>query len=180
MLYSLQDITLVPAAVSEISSRSQCNPHADDFGMLPLFVAPMSSVIDDKNWRIFSRNYAEPPHFVGEDEKVVNSMITEGCEIEGTVENSVLSNGVKVEKGAIVKDAVIMSGAVIKANAKVIYSIIDSNTVISSGAVVGEDKSTAKGIAIVGSDLTLAENLVVEAGAMVNSDYGDGVSVNEN
>ena len=73
-----------------------------------------------------------------------------------------------------------MSGAVIKANAKVIYSIIDSNTVISSGAVVGEDKSTAKGIAIVGSDLTLAENLVVEAGAMVNSDYGDGVSVNEN
>ena len=53
MLYSLQDITLVPAAVSEISSRSQCNPHADDFGMLPLFVAPMSSVIDDKNWRIF-------------------------------------------------------------------------------------------------------------------------------
>lgn len=136
--------------------------------------------IHDKNWRIFSRNYAEPPHFVGEDAKVVNSMITEGCEIEGTVENSVLSNGVKVEKGAIVKDAVIMSGAVIKANAKVTYSIIDSNTVISSGAVVGEDKSTAKGIAIVGSDLTLAENLVVEAGAMVNSDYGDGVSVNEN
>lgn len=53
MLYSLQDITLIPATVSEISSRSQCNPHADDFGMLPLFVAPMSSVIDDKNWRIF-------------------------------------------------------------------------------------------------------------------------------
>lgn len=53
MLYSLQDITLIPATVSEISSRSQCNPHADDFGMLPLFVAPMSSVIDDKNWRTF-------------------------------------------------------------------------------------------------------------------------------
>ena len=136
--------------------------------------------IHDKNWRIFSRNYAEPPHFVGDDAVVVNSMITEGCEIEGTVENSVLANGVKVEKGAVVKDAVIMSGAVIKSGAKVIYSIIDSNTVISSGTVVGEDKATAKGIAIVGSDLTLAENLVIEAGAMVNSDYGDGVSVNEN
>ncbi|MBQ8392716.1 MAG: glucose-1-phosphate adenylyltransferase [Clostridia bacterium] len=136
--------------------------------------------IHDKNWRIFSRNYAEPPHFVGDDAVVVNSMITEGCEIDGVVENSVLANGVKVEKGAIVKDAVIMSGAVIKSGAKVIYSIIDSNTVISSGAVVGEDKATAKGIAIVGSDLTLAENLVIEAGAMVNNDYGDGVSVNEN
>ena len=53
MLYSLQDVTLIPAAISEISSRSQCNPHADDFGMLPLFVAPMSSVIDDKNWKTF-------------------------------------------------------------------------------------------------------------------------------
>ncbi|MBQ9744433.1 MAG: glucose-1-phosphate adenylyltransferase [Clostridia bacterium] len=136
--------------------------------------------IHDKNWRIFSRNYAEPPHFVGDDAIVVNSMITEGCEIDGVVENSVLANGVKVEKGAIVKDAVIMSGAVIKSGAKVIYSIIDSNTVISSGAVIGEDKATAKGIAIVGSDLTLAENLVIEAGAMVNNDYGDGVSVNEN
>ena len=38
--------------------------------------------IHDKNWRIFSRNYAEPPHFVGEDATVVNSMITEGCEID--------------------------------------------------------------------------------------------------
>ena len=136
--------------------------------------------IHDKNWRIFSRTYAEPPHFVGEDAVVVNSMITEGCEIEGTVENSVLSNGVIVEKGAIVKDAIIMSGAVIKAGAKVIYSIIDSNTVVSSGAVVGEDKATAKGIAIVGSDLTIAENIVIEAGAMVNNDYGDGVTVNAN
>ena len=136
--------------------------------------------IHDKNWRIFSRNYAEPPHFVGEDATVVNSMITEGCEIEGVVENSVLANGVIVEKGAVVKDTVIMSGAVIKSGAQVIYSIIDSNTVISSGAVVGEDKATAKGIAIVGSDLTIAENLKIEAGAMVNSDYGDGVTVNAN
>ena len=136
--------------------------------------------IHDKNWRIFSRNYAEPPHFVGDDATVVNSMITEGCEIEGVVENSVLANGVIVEKGAIVKDAVIMSGAVIKSGAKVLYSIIDSNTVISEGAVVGEDKSTAKGIAIVGSDLTVNENVKIEAGAMVNNEYGDGVTVNAN
>ena len=136
--------------------------------------------IHDKNWRIFSRNYAEPPHFVGDDATVVNSMITEGCEIEGTVENSVLANGVVVEKGAVVKDAVIMSGVVVKSGAQVIYSIIDSNTVISEGAVVGEDKSTAKGIAIVGSDLTVAENVKIAAGAMVNNEYGDGVTVNAN
>jgi len=136
--------------------------------------------IHDKNWRIFSRTYAEPPHFVGDNAKVENSMITEGCEIEGTVTNSVLANGVVVESGAVVKDAVIMSGAVIKSGAKVIYSIVDSNTVISSGAVVGEEKETAKGIAIVGCDLTVGENVNIPAGAMVNNEYGNGVTVNEN
>lgn len=56
MLYSLQDITLIPAVISNITSRRECNPYVDDFGMLPLFAAPMSSVIDDKNWRTFHNN----------------------------------------------------------------------------------------------------------------------------
>jgi len=54
MLYSLQDITLIPATVSDISSRSECDPYVEN--MLPLFTAPMSSVINDKNWEIFHNN----------------------------------------------------------------------------------------------------------------------------
>ena len=54
MLYSLQDITLIPATISDISSRSECDPYVEN--MLPLFTAPMSSVIDDKNWEIFHNN----------------------------------------------------------------------------------------------------------------------------
>lgn len=54
MLYSLQDITLIPAQVSNINSRSECNPY-DDYNRLPLFTAPMSQVIDDENWQEFGK-----------------------------------------------------------------------------------------------------------------------------
>ena len=135
--------------------------------------------IHDKSWRIFSRNYAQPPHHIGENATVSNSIISEGCEIQGTVEHSVLSNGVVVEKGAVVKDSVIMSGTVIKAGATVNYSIIDSESVISENAVVGEDKASAKGIAVIGTGLCVEPNVVISSDAMINNDSVDGVSVIE-
>lgn len=132
--------------------------------------------VHDKKWRIFSRNYAAPPHFIGNDATVANSIISEGCEIQGVVEHSVLSSNVIVEKGAIVKDSVIMSGTVIKAGAKVEYSIIDGNSIISENAVVGEPKDVAKGIAVVGSGLCVEPGVVINSEAMINSDAFDGVS----
>ena len=131
--------------------------------------------IHDKKWRIFSRNYAEPPHFVGDEASVSNSIITEGCCIEGLVENCVLSNSVVIEKGAIVKDSIIMSGTVIKSGAIVNYSIIDSNTIVSEGAAVGEPKECASGIAVIGSDLCVEKGVKIPSGAMINNDSTDGV-----
>ena len=131
--------------------------------------------IHDKSWRIFSRNYAEPPHFVGDEASVSNSIITEGCCIEGLVENCVLSNSVVIEKGAIVKDSIIMSGTVIKSGAIVNYSIIDSNTIVSEGAAVGEPKECASGIAVIGSDLCVEKGVKIPSGAMINNDSTDGV-----
>lgn len=132
--------------------------------------------VHDKSWRIFSRNYAEPPQFVGNGGNAVNSIITEGCVIEGLVENSVLSNGVIVEKGAVIKDSVIMSGVVVKAGSIVNYSIIDSNATISENAIVGENKATAKGITVIGSDITIGAGSIVEAGLMIDSDYNNSES----
>lgn len=54
MMYSLQDITLIPAEVSTVSSRSECNPHYEN-GKLPIFVAPMSQILDENNWEIFNQ-----------------------------------------------------------------------------------------------------------------------------
>ena len=133
--------------------------------------------VHDKNWRIFSRNYAAPPHYVGDKALVSDSIVSEGCEIHGTVEHSVLSSNVIVEKGAVVKDSVIMSGSVIKAGARVEYAIIDSDSVISEKATVGEAKEHAKGIAVVGSGLIVAPKAKIASDAMINNDSIDGVTI---
>ena len=52
-LYTLNDVTIVPAEVSDISSRSLCNPYYDDTKMLPIFVSPMNNIVDDNNFQSF-------------------------------------------------------------------------------------------------------------------------------
>ncbi|MBQ8402698.1 MAG: glucose-1-phosphate adenylyltransferase [Clostridia bacterium] len=122
----------------------------------------------DRDWRIYSRNNAVPPHFVGGYAKITNSLITEGCEIEGIVENSVLSSGVKVARGAYIKDSVILSGVVIGEGATVNYSIIDSDTTIGAGSVVGRTRSAEEQITVIGSDLNIMPGADIPGGTMVN------------
>ena len=122
-------------------------------------------VIHDRDWRIMSRNNAEPPHFVGGEAKISNSIVTEGCKIYGEVVNSVLSNGVVVEQGAVVKDSVILSGTHIGKGVYVNYSIIGSDTDVGKGSVIGRPKDVAEDITLVGVGLTLPSGTVVPAGA---------------
>jgi glucose-1-phosphate adenylyltransferase len=122
----------------------------------------------DRNFRIFYRHEAYPPHRIGAGSSIKNAMITEGCVIDGTVENSVLANGVTVEKGAVVRDCVIMSGVHIGAGAKLEYAIVDSDTVIGENSVIGEPKENAK-LLLVGSGLTFPANSNVEGGVMIDS-----------
>jgi glucose-1-phosphate adenylyltransferase len=120
----------------------------------------------DKNWRIFYRNNAEPPHKIGAAGKVVNSMITEGCVVNGEVVNSVLSNSVTIEEGAFVKDCVIMGGVTVKKGARVEYAIIDHDCVIEKDARVGASREAGGKIAVLGAGYKVAEGEVVEPGAM--------------
>lgn len=129
--------------------------------------------LNDKDWRIYSRNNAEPPHFVGENAEINNSLVTEGCEINGVVENSVLSNGVIVESGAYVKDSVIMSGTRIGSGSNVNYSIIDGDTVIGKNCTVGRPKEVAEGLTLIGSGVTLADDTVVPAGTMYSPEANE-------
>ena len=103
----------------------------------------------DKNSRIFSRNFARPPQYLGANSSIKNSLVSEGCRIYGTVENSVLSGGVIIKDGAIVKDAVIMDDVVIEEGAKVYTAIIDADTVVGKNAVVGEENASKDKIVVV-------------------------------
>lgn len=122
-----------------------------------------------KDWRIYSRNNNLPPHFISETATVKNSLITEGCDIRGTVINSVLSNGVTVEEGAVVRDSVLMTDVTVKAGARVEYSIIDSDTVICENASVGKERASARGLAVVGEGLAVEAGSVIPDGEMIGS-----------
>jgi len=93
--------------------------------------------MNDKSFRIYSRNMARPPQYLGDNSSVVTSLVSEGCRIYGSVENSILSGGVVIEEGAIVKDSIIMDDVVISKGAAVYTSIIDQDTVIAPGVTVG-------------------------------------------
>ena len=125
--------------------------------------------IDDKNYRIFSRHENEPPQYVGSDAMITNSSITEGCEIEGTVINSVLGYGVVVEKGAVVRNSVIMHHCTIKEGAQVEYSILDSDVTIGKNAKVGVAKEKAAGITVIGTGNDVADNETVADNQMIYS-----------
>ena len=91
----------------------------------------------DQNWRIYSRTTGMPPQYISENAEVENSLITDGCEVEGKLDYSILFENVTVEKGASVEYSLVMPGAVIKKGAKVRYSIIAENTVIGENAEIG-------------------------------------------
>ncbi len=123
--------------------------------------------LDDEKWRIFTRHETLAPQYVGENAKVVNSIIAEGCEIYGTVENSVLFPGVTVMEGATVRDSVVMGGCVVAENATVSYSILDTNVKVGAGAVIGGAKGDSAGVAVIGDSEEIAAGQTVGAGEMI-------------
>ncbi|MBE6879056.1 MAG: glucose-1-phosphate adenylyltransferase [Ruminococcaceae bacterium] len=129
----------------------------------------------DKEWKIYSRTLNSPPQYISEKAVVENSMISEGCEVEGTIDFSVLFQNVVVEEGAIVKDSIIMPNTVIKKGACIEYAIIGEGCVIEEGAHIGErpeavEDSANWGIAVIGNNLSVCKNAKVGAKAMIYND----------
>ncbi|MFY9944874.1 MAG: glucose-1-phosphate adenylyltransferase [Exiguobacterium chiriqhucha] len=92
----------------------------------------------DPNWKIYSVNPNQTPQFIGKDACVEQSVINEGCQIEGEVQHSVLFYDVRVGEGSLVKDSVIMPGARIGKDVTIHRAIVASCAVIQDGATVGE------------------------------------------
>ena len=148
--------------VGTVASLWQAN--MDLLGEAPEFY------VGDKTWKIHSRNPLAPPECIGETGVVKNSMVALGCEIAGTVENSILGSNVIVEKGAVVKDAVILANSVVKAGAVVSYSIIDENVTIGANAKIGQAKDPSTEIVVLGRGITVADGATVSEGQKHESD----------
>ena len=122
--------------------------------------------LTDNSWKIYSRNIASPPHYVSSDAQIENSLVEEGCTVEGKVDYSILFANVTVEKGATVEYSIVMPGTTIKAGANVQYSIIAENAVIKENAKVGSKPEEAQnldewGVAVVGSNINIGKNASV-------------------
>lgn len=129
----------------------------------------------DDAWKIYARNPVMPPQYVAEGAVTQNSMISEGCIVEGDVDFSILFAGVTVEKGVVVHDSIIMPGSVIKAGAVVEYSIVAENVVVGENAQVGdrpeniEDKANW-GVTVIAKGIHIGKNAKVPAKAMIEKD----------
>ena len=133
----------------------------------------------DPDWKIYARNPALPPHYIAPGAHVQNSMVTEGCVIEGTVDFSVVFAGVTIEEGAVVRDSIIMPGSVVRKGAVVDYTIVAEQTIIGENAVVGarpesmEDISSW-GVTVIGSGVTIGPDVHIAPKAMVETDVAAG------
>lgn len=117
--------------------------------------------LNDRDWKIYSKNPVRPAQYIGEDAKVKNSLITEGCLINGNIENSIVSQGVYVGKNTVIKDSVIMPNARIEDNVVIEKAIVGADAVIGRECRVGDGDS----IAVVAAN----ENLETE---VVSKDMG--------
>jgi len=128
---------------------------------MDLLENPLPIDLHDKKWRIYARNPGLAPHFIAEGGSVKNSLITEGCEVFGRVDHSILFAGVTIKEGAVIEDAVIMPGATIERGAIVRRAIVAEGAVVGAGSQVGEETGN---IAVVGQDAVLPAGSVVKAG----------------
>ncbi len=127
-------------------------------------------------WKIYTNSEHQPPLYTSADASVTRSLISEGCEIYGTVENSVISTGVVIEEGAVVKGSIIMADCVIKKGAVIDRCIIDEHTIIGENVKMGTGENVPNeakpkiyntGITVIGSDSEIPDNVEIGKNCVV-------------
>ena len=99
-----------------------------------------------KDWKIYTEDTLGKPQIIGDQAKVKNSLITQGCLVNGNVEGSVLFNNVNVGEGAKVIDSVLMPGVLVEEGAEVYKAIVDEGVVIRAKTKINKE---AKEVALV-------------------------------
>lgn len=173
------------------------NSYWKDVGTLASYWEANMELIDlipvfnlyEEFWKIYTKSDTLPPEYIGEEAEVGRSIIGKGSEIYGKVHNSVIGNGVIIEKGAVIKDSIIMKNAIIRSGANINKSIIAECVEIGEGAEIGigemaESKLDPKVYAF--DIATIAENSYIPANVKIGkntaiqgrteaSDYPNGM-----
>jgi len=140
-------------------------------------------------WRIYTKSDILPPQYIADNAKIERSLISEGCDIQGEVYNSVIGAGVTVEEGAVVRDSIIMKDTKIGKNVKIYKSIIAEEVVIDDNTEIGigeeapsklDKKIYAFGLATIGEKTYIPKNVKIGKNTAVMgqteaSDYHNGI-----
>jgi glucose-1-phosphate adenylyltransferase len=129
--------------------------------------------LNDRSWVIHTRTEERPPARIARDAIISDSMVTDGCIIQSgaSIERSILSAGVTIFPGAIVRDSVILTDTVIENDAIIERAIIDKKAHIDKGVHIGSlEPAQAFSITMVGKNSHIIEGIRVEAGAIIATD----------
>ncbi len=142
-------------------------------------LSPASGInLNDTHWKIYARSPSAAPQYIADTAEVKNSMVTEGCSVEGKADFSVLFANSTVEEGAYVKYSIIMPGATVKKGADVQYAIVAEGAVIGEDAKVGAGPDVTDpddwGVAVIGENVEVGNGAVVPANVMVNENVEEG------
>lgn len=125
----------------------------------------------DEGWKIYTKSKNAAPVRIGVTGSIVNSLICDGCKIEGRVENSVIGPNVTVRVGSTIKNSIIFENTYIAENTHIDTAIIDKNVIIGKFALVGhgEDYSPNKekpdllfkGMSVIGKGSLVEDNSII-------------------
>lgn len=151
--------------------------------------------LHDPNWIIHTRSQERPPVKLGPQARIIDSLVSNGCVIRGQVERSVLSPGVYVSPGAVVKESIIINDTWIGPGAIVDKAIIDENVVIGAGTYLGYGDDMAAnhempdklntGITVVGANtqipggITIGRNVLIKSGCLESDFPGTDIASGE-
>jgi glucose-1-phosphate adenylyltransferase len=129
----------------------------------------------DRDWIIHTRSEERPPVNIRTGAVVSHSMITDGCVIEGTVEYSVLSPGVRVGRGAVVRNSIVLTDTIVENGAMIDRTIVDKQCVVKQNAHVGYGvdyspnplNDLTSGISLVGKNAVVPENVKIGRNCIV-------------
>lgn len=123
--------------------------------------------LNEPEMKIYSRNEPLPPTYFGKESFVENSIITTGCEIEGTILGSVISENVCVGEGSVIENSVIMRDVRIGKNVHIKYGIVDESVCVGDDVYIGDEKSDKNHIALIGRDSVVENGTQISSGEIV-------------
>jgi glucose-1-phosphate adenylyltransferase len=148
------------------------------------FVQPRPPLdLDDPDWVVHTRTADRPPVRVDAGARVTLSLLANGCTVRGEVSNSVLFPGVVVERGAAVRDSIVMHDTHVGAGAVLDRAIVDKEVRVGRGAIVGHGddlapnracpEHLASGLVVVGKRARLPEGLTVGRNARIGASVAE-------